>query len=273
MDLFSVAREECLRDSLCLEVCARGLLTLDAEGYPALAPEKAGRCTRCGHCAAVCPVMAIRLQVVDGEDIEPIRPEHDVSFAQARQLMRSCRSARRFEERAVPRERIEALLQVARLAPSGGNNQMVRWVVVEGRESMRRLSDLVAQWFDTDARANPRHAARYAIDGILKRYRGGDDVILRGAPNAVIAHTSDKAAWGAVDSAIALTYFNLGAHSQGLGCCWGGYLIRAAEVSAPIQEFLGIPEGHTVRGAVVFGQPTVQYRAVPVRNPLQVRWV
>ena len=273
MELFSVARDRCLQDSHCLAACPRDLLTLDEAGFPVLAQEKEARCTRCGHCAAVCPTCALQIGVAEGESSEPIRQEDRVRFAQARQLLRSCRSVRNFRQQAVARQDIEELLQVARLAPSGGNNQMVRWVVVEGKESMRRMSDLVAQWFDTDARANPKYAARYAIDNILARYRGGEDVILRGAPNAVLAYTSNKASWGPVDSAIALTYFNLAAHAQGLGCCWGGYLTRAAEVSAPLKEFLGLEADQTVQGALVFGQPDLDYLAVPVRNPVQVRWL
>lgn len=273
MELFSVVRDCCVQDSHCLNACARGLLTLDEDGFPSLAKEKEQRCTRCGHCAAVCPTGALHIGVAEEENIEPIRPEHRVNFAQARQFLRSCRSIRNFQQQAVAHKDIEELLQVARLAPSGGNNQMVRWVVVEGKASMRRMSDLVAEWFDTDARANPKYAARYAIDNILARYRAGEDVILRGAPNAVLAYTSNKASWGPVDSAIALTYFNLAAHAQGLGCCWGGYLTRAAEVSAPLKEFLGLEQDQTVQGALVFGQPDLEYLAVPVRNPVQVRWL
>ena len=273
MQLFSVDHAQCTHDGLCLRSCARDLLTLDENGVPVLPEEKEKRCTRCGHCAAVCPVGAIRLRVAEGEDITPFRDAWRVNPHQADQLLQGCRSVRRFTDTPVPERDIADILQTARLAPSGGNNQMVRWTVLRDRNAVRKAADYVAEWFDTVARHNPRHAARYAIDNILARYRGGKDIILRGAPNAVITYTSNKATWGPVDSAIALTYFNVAAHARGIGSCWGGYLIRATMEYAPLRDYLGIPEEHSVQGALVFGFADITYHAVPVRNPLQVNWL
>lgn len=273
MAIVTVDAGLCIHDGCCIPACPRDLLIFDENKVPYLPQEKEQRCTRCGHCAAVCPVFAIRVDVAKGEDITPIRKEYAVGPAQADQLLQSCRSVRRFTGKAVPQEDIAAILQTARLAPSGGNNQMVRWAVLRDRQAVAKAADYIAEWFDTVARHNPKHAARYAIDNILQRYRAGKDVLLRGAPNAVLAYTSDKAAWGPVDSAIALTYFNLAAHARGVGSCWGGYLIRAACEHPPLREYLGIPEGCTVQGAMVFGYPSIRYRSIPVRNPLQVSWV
>ena len=273
MQLFSVDPDKCIHDGLCLRSCARDLLKLDENKVPILPEEKEVRCTRCGHCAAVCPVDAIRLGVVEGEDITPLKDAWRVKSQQADQLLQSCRSVRRFTDNAVPEKDIAEILQTARLAPSGGNNQMVRWTILRDRSAVSKAADYIAEWFDTVARHNPKHAARYAIDNILARYRGGKDIILRGAPNAVITYTSNKAAWGTVDSAIALTYFNLAAHSRGIGSCWGGYLLRATAEYAPLREFLGIPEEHTAQGAMVFGFSDITYHAVPVRNPVQVTWI
>lgn len=273
MQIVSIDPSLCIRDGICLHSCARDLLTLEENGVPALPEEKAQRCTRCGHCAAVCPVGAIRVHVVEGENILPLRPENALTPPQADQLLQSCRSVRRFKEEPIPRSEIADILQTARLAPSGGNNQMVRWVVLCDRHAVGKAADHVAEWFDTVARHNPRHASRYAIDNILGRYRSGEDTILRGAPNAVLTYTSDKAAWGAVDSAIALTYCNMAAHARGIGSCWGGYLIKAAVEYPPLREYLGIPEGSTAQGALVFGYAALKYHAIPVRNPLQVSWL
>lgn len=273
MQIVSIDPSLCIRDGICLHSCARDLLTREENGVPTLPEERAQRCTRCGHCAAVCPMGAIRVNVVEGEDIILLRPENALTPVQADQLLQSCRSVRRFKEMPVSRSEIADILQTARLAPSGGNNQMVRWVVLCDRPAVSKAADHVAEWFDTVARHNPRHASRYAIDNILGRYRSGKDIILRGAPNVVLAYTSDKAAWGAVDSAIALTYFNMAAHARGIGSCWGGYLIKAATEYPPLQEYFGIPEGSTVQGALIFGYAALKYHAIPVRNPLQVSWL
>ena len=273
MELLRVDTAACIRCGLCLRACARDIMVLDEQGYPCLPGEKEKRCTRCGHCASACSEGAIRLLVAAGEDIIPMKQELKVSFEQAAQLLRSCRSVRRFKDMPVPQQDIEEILQVARMAPTGGNNQLVRWIVLKDRKTVSRVADMVAEWFDAVARHNPKHAARYAIDNILGRYRSGQDIILRGAPNAVLTYTTDKAAWGPIDSAIGLTYFNLAAHSRGIGSCWGGYLMRASVEYEPLRKFLGIEPETSVQGAMVFGYSDIAYHAIPVRNPLQVRWL
>lgn len=273
MKLFCVDTDTCIHCGACLTSCGRELLSFDGAGVPELPEPAEKRCTRCGHCAAACPVGAIRLHVVDGEDIKPILEENVISPAQADQLMQSRRSIRMFKDTELSEQKITDMLQAARMAPSGGNNQMVRWILLRNKKSVRTAADLVAKWFDTVARHDPRHATRYAIDDILHSYRSGKDSILRSAPHAVLAYTNNKAAWGPVDSAIALTYFDLAAHARGVGTCWGGYLTRAVAEYPPLREYLGVPEDNTVHCTMVFGYPDIEYHAIPVRNPLQVTWI
>ena len=138
MDLLHVNAEVCIRCGQCVRSCARDLFLLDEDTVPFLPEDKEKRCTRCGHCAAACPVDAIRLLVTEGEDVTPIRKEFAVSFDQAAQLFKSCRSVRRFSDKTVPVKDIEEILQVARLAPTGGNNQLVRWIVLQPPPFCRR---------------------------------------------------------------------------------------------------------------------------------------
>lgn len=61
------------------------------------------------------------------------------------------RSVRKFMPDAVPEETIRALLEAARLAPSGGNCQPWRFVVVTSPECKKRLAKAVPQRFATQA--------------------------------------------------------------------------------------------------------------------------
>jgi len=88
-----------------------------------------------------------------------------------------------------------------------------------------------------------------------------------------IAATPEDDAWGAVDSAIALTYFDLAASAYGIGCCWAGYFIRASWGYPPIREYLGLEAGLTIQAALVFGHPSLTPYRIPARNTLQVRWI
>ena len=56
--------------------------------------------------------------------------------------MRCAPSTRHFTEAPVPREVLERVLDNARFAPSGGNRQGWRVIVVTDRETRRRLREL-----------------------------------------------------------------------------------------------------------------------------------
>ena len=49
-------------------------------------------------------------------------------------LLMSRRSVREFEDQPVGRQVLEALLDVARRAPTAVNSQKLHWIVVEGKE-------------------------------------------------------------------------------------------------------------------------------------------
>jgi nitroreductase len=106
----------------------------------------------------------------------------------------------------------------------------------------------------------------------LEQWESGYDFVLRGAPTVVVACTPADYAWGKQDCAIALTYFELAAEARGIGVCWAGYLTRVAAVHAPLRRALSLPEGYTVHGGLMLGEPKYRYRKVPPRKPLSVQW-
>jgi nitroreductase len=61
------------------------------------------------------------------------------------EVMRCAPATRYFTSEAVPRERLERALESARFAPSGGNRQGWRVVVVTDEEKRRRLRELYEQ--------------------------------------------------------------------------------------------------------------------------------
>ena len=46
----------------------------------------------------------------------------------------------------MPREDIVRLIETARYAPSGHNDQPVRWLVLDDRDELRRLAEIGADW-------------------------------------------------------------------------------------------------------------------------------
>ena len=273
MEQLLVDHGRCIQCGQCIYACNRQILTAGPEGFPELPEENAEQCNACGHCSAVCPVDAAVSPKCRGERAMPYPDAADTDFDEARKFILSLRSMRRYEQRPVPREEITAILDVARKAPSAANLQPVTWAVLSGKEKAERFTALTMDWFDKELRKDPVFTARYDIDKMLERYRGGYDMILRGAPNAVFALTDRDAAYGPVDATIALTYFCLAAHAKGIGSCWGGFGMNAIKAYAPLRELMGFDDTVAVQGMVFFGYPELEYHAVPPRAPLRVKWV
>ena len=265
--------DRCIRCGECILACGRGVLADDGDGAPCVPPEKETECNFCGHCSAICPVDAIVPPGYGGEHAMPLHFSSPVDFASARRLILSCRSIRRYKEKAISEDEVLELLDVARRAPSARNLQNVRWVAMCGKEKAERFTALTMEWFDTVVRHDPDLKGNFNVDSMMARYRDGYDIILRGAPNVVFALTDKSAFWGPVDAAIAMTYFCLAAHAKNIGSCWCGFGIAALRNFAPLREFLGLSQNDMVHASAFFGWPDMEYHAIPPRKPLRVTWI
>ena len=270
---FFVDLDRCLHCRQCLSVCSKQLLQDNGEGAPMATEERITQCNACGHCSAVCPAGAVISPKCDGERAVPFNPEHAVSYEQASQFLLSCRSVRLFTQQEVARGEVLDILDLSRKAPSASNAQVVRWLLVGGREKTHRVSELTIEWFDTVVRKDPKLLGNYNVDYLVDRFRGGYDVILRGAPNLVCAITDKAHARGVVDSCIAMTYFCLAAHGKNIGSCWAGFVMRAAMTYAPLRDYLKLGDNLDAHAIAFFGYPNVQYAAVPPRKALQAEWL
>ena len=273
MFAFTLDRDRCICCGACVAACGRSVLADDEEGAPHVPPENEAKCNFCGHCSAICPVDAVVSPGYDGERAMPLDFGSPVDFASARRLILSCRSIRRYKEEAIREEEILELLDVARRSPTASNLQIIRWMVMNGREKAKRFTTLTMDWFDTVVRHDPAMKGRYNVDAMMARYRGGDDPILRGAPNVVFALTDKSAVWGQTDAAIAMTYFCLAAHAGNIGSCWCGFGIMALRSFAPLREFLGLGQDDCVHAVAFFGRPDMAYHALPPRKQLRLTWI
>lgn len=115
------------------------------------------------------------------------------------ELVKKRRSVRGYEPRAVEREKLEYILECARLAPSAVNFQPWRFYVVAGESRKRALCECYPrEWFATA----PLFIAVCVDTGeSWKRSSDGHD------------HAD-------IDAAIAAEHICLAAADRGLGSCW-----------------------------------------------------
>jgi len=141
----------------------------------------------------------------------------------------SRRSIRSYDDRPVEPGLVEGLLRAAMAAPSAGNQQPWRFVVVTGRETLDRLST-------TSPYAGMLASAPLAVvvcgDTIGERHPG----------------------YWVEDCSAAMENLLLAAHALGLGAVWLGYHPDAERVERA-RDVLGIPETLVVLGIASIGYP------------------
>lgn len=264
MSQIAVDTSLCRKDGVCVEVCPSRTLTLNAQGFPEEIPE--ARCILCGHCVAVCPVNALTHAGLPDEPFLPA-PKQLPEPALIDGFLMDRRSVREFKSQPVDRETLQAVLDVARRAPTASNSQKLHWIVIADAEQVRALSEQAMNWLRISG-ANPA-----LLESWEKQWTAGYDFILRGAPALVVVCAPAEYEWAKPDGATALTFLELAAEARGLGVCWAGYLTRVAGVHAPLRQALSLPEGYTVCGGLMLGHPRFVYRRIPPRKPLSVQWL
>ena len=158
-----VQQEKCIGCGACVRDCLRDLLYVE-DGK---ARVKDGICIRCGHCVAVCPADAVRLAGQPEEEILPYDPSSfDIPSAQLLNFMKFRRSIRQFKDKPVEQEKLDLLLEAARYAPTGGNAQKTRYILLD--ESKDELTELALKTlYDAAERMDSDPTLRG-----MERYRG-----------------------------------------------------------------------------------------------------
>src|SRR4030042_3350381 len=127
MALLTIDKDTCTKCGICATQC--NMIIFKEGSYPRQMPGTDEFCMRCGHCVAVCPTGSLTHKEMLAEQTPLVEKSLDVSFKQCAQLIKSRRSIRNFQDKAVPKEEIERIIDVARYAPTATNSQDVRWLV------------------------------------------------------------------------------------------------------------------------------------------------
>lgn len=271
-DLIRVDPKTCTKCGLCAAVCPEEIITFQANDFPRSIEALEPICLTCGHCVAICPTGSLTHRDMPVEACPPVEKRLQVTAARLEHLFRSHRSIREFKEKPVPREVVTRLIEMARYAPTGHNNQRVRWLVIDNRDEMERIESIGADWVRQTVSNQPELASAMIMKRVLPRLERGKKEFLRDAPALVITHAHKDDITAGVDCVIALTYFDLAAQSLGLGCCWGGWIYIMSKTYPPLKEALSLPENHVAYGCMMLGYPKLRYYRLPLRKPPRITW-
>ena len=272
MSLFEVNTQTCNKDGICAANCPMGIIEMQKGEFPIPSDDAEEICIRCGHCVAICPTASLSHREMSVEKCPPINKELYISLAQCEQFLRARRSIRTYKEKSVPKNELLKLLDLARYAPTGHNSQGVEWLVLGNRDELRRLAGITVDWIRQMLKNMPEFALAFHLDRVVRQWEEGEDIILRGAPNLIVAHAGKDDPMEPTSSAIALSHLELAATSMDLGCCWAGAIHAAATTFPPMAEALKLPENHICQGAMMVGYPKYKYHRLPLRKSPQVIW-
>jgi len=142
-------------------------------------------------------------------------------------LILSRRSIRRYENKDIPEEVLQQILEAGRQAPSAVNRQPFRFVVVKDHEIMKNL-----------------------CNNLITRF-------VKYAPMAIVGCADVKSLltgkWAVVDTTIAMQNMVIAAWTLGIGSCWIG---ACNEVE--VKKMLKIPDKWKVVALITLGYPAEQ---------------
>ena len=139
------------------------------------------------------------------------------------EILKQRHSVRKYQNRPVEPEKLEAIVDAARFAPTARNEQPWEFVIVTNPERCSQLGEL------TDY-----------------------GKFISEAPACIVVFCRNTKYY-LEDGSAATTYIMLAATSLGLGSCWVAGDKKA--YAEQVREFLGVPDGYKLVALVPIGYP------------------
>lgn len=178
-------------------------------------------------------------------------------------LLAKRRSIRKYKATPVPVDVVQAIIKDCTLAPNAGNEQPWKFIIVNDKRMLARISD------ESKKNINARIAAH--PDDYARKYRGmlqdKSFNVFYNAPCLVMILGSSGLKNLYVDCALAAGYFMMAATARGLGTCW---VNLGAEIHDPeMIAALGIPPKTTIVAPITLGYPE-KIPPAPIRKRPEV---
>jgi nitroreductase len=214
-------------------------------------------------------------------------------FTSTEKVILERRSVRLYKKKQVPEFMIKRILEAGRFAPSAGNGQPWKFIVVRdpeiigaltrttikvckvfkalidyrqpGRRWLKPLANLFIRLKASELHPTPFGAVTLIADGKLGLYHGAPTVILifkdvRGISNPDL------------DIGIAGQNMVLAAHSMGLGTCWVSFTKIAFQYTGKFKKMLGISYPYKFATSLSIGWPVGNPDGMISRQTHAVDW-
>ncbi len=191
--------------------------------------------------------------------------------------MKGRQSVRKFRKDPVPREKLLRMAEAATWAPSAGNAQNVRFLVVEDRALLATMKGIVDEIYTrVTGKEVPRDKVNYqnlfigapaAVCVIGSPYESSTDKLLRDKDPERLKMRRYQVNAGLQSVAASITQFLLAAHALGYGACWmTGPLIAKPELESALS--IRFPE--ELLAVIAVGKPDVLPPKPPRRPAAEI---
>jgi nitroreductase len=176
------------------------------------------------------------LQLLSGKDRENMTDILDI--------IKKRKSIRAYQDKPLPKETVDSILEAARHAPSARNMQELEYRVITSKSMIQKLSEGIA-------------AAMKEQGMTPKGPPGGRPNFFYGAPLLIIIIAPKDNFFAPSDSALAAQNIMLYATSIDLGSCFIG-MARLIEKDKSLRKSLNIGNNMNIVAAVICGYPDEQ---------------
>ena len=305
MGVMKVDAQKCSSCGLCIENCPFRAWEMGEKKNPQL--KEGYDCFSCFNCMAACPTRAISIVdvyhvdkgffVTDPQPL-PVKMPSEPKDAQGKpgqwtvieQALFERRSVRNFKDEPVPEHLIRRVLEAGRFAPSSGNCQPWKFIVITDKAFIKQLNEacyaVINMFYNTyknDAMVKaliPLYTTtpqsglfdpRVILGGMGSIAKKNAPLFLN-APVVILIACDDRSIGGPqIQAGICGQNMGLAAKSLGLGSCWIGFS-QVIEMVPPLKEKLGLKEPWKVNNAIVLGYPKFKQEGVVPREFRPYTW-
>lgn len=251
-------KDNCIRCGRCVAVCPVRILTQE-EKNGEIGIVNLPTCIQCGQCVSICPTDSVEHSLFPQETIHTIDNKLIPSADNMMEIMRRRRSNRAFNNKEVPGEYLEQILEAANLAPTAKNAQPLKYTLVTNPDVLKSVhqatmevcSKLYEQLKNSD---DPKEKAMAAYClGLRRKYDSGYEIILRYAKALIMIHSDNPAA--VLDANLAYQNASLMAEALGVAHFYTGYVrvFASADVEGIIHKTMQIEE--PILAGMALGMP------------------
>ena len=272
--MFRYDGEKCIHCGLCEKVCSyrTGNIRHSKEGVIFEQQD----CFHCGQCIAVCPAGALSNDEYDSNEwMEKKDAPQELSSESLQFAMEFRRSIRHFTEKPVSKEILQQVINAGRYAPSGGNRQKLRYIVLQ--QDLEEFRRIIVDGFARLQESGELEKILNYNEGYLAKWkeiieedRSGHRIHDRFLFHAGTVILTCGPKISTLEAGMALQNMDLMANALGLGCCYVGFLRTAAMYLPKVREYLELPEEELLLNGMVIGYPAIRFQRTTIKRPVKI---